>query len=358
MKGLVLRLPLVITAGASVLVLTSRVAAQDAPHASGALASVAAVASWLAYDAPPGEESHITDAVITTDGHWHRDALGNLVMTVGSGHPRRLIACGLDHAGFIVSEITDQGYLRLHRAGNGATHPLWDQFHQAQQVRILTAKGSVPGVVAVDNLHFAQEHRGDTSVVNVDQLWVDVGARSRAEATALGITMIDPVVRDLPPWIYADYIAGADASGRAGCAAVASVARAAQRDTHTTGETVFLLSVQSAFRWSGLEAAAARLGKFDEATIVTGTSASGDDTAAVSRAPFAPRARSTPAIGAGTVSHLAVRARFAGSLMESVRASDLDSLIVAVRSAAHVSSSPWLLLSQHSTEGTARVRDS
>jgi putative aminopeptidase len=270
-----------------------------------------------------------------------------------------LIACGLDHVGFVVSEITDQGYLRLRRAGNVATHPLWDQFHQAQQIRVLTRNGSVPGVVAVDNLHFAQEHRADTAVVNVDQLWVDVGARSRAEAAALGVTLIDPVVRDLPRWTYADYVAGADASGRAGCAAVASVARAAQRDTHGAGETVFVLSTQSSFRWSGLEGAAARLGKFDEAVIVTPASISGDDTAAVSHVPFAPRARSTPEVNAGAMSRIAVRARFVGSLMESVRASDMDSLIAAVRTAAHVSSpAPWLALSQPSVKVATRARDS
>ena len=355
-----MRLPLAISAAASVLVVASGGAAQNAPRPSGDPASVAAVASWLPYDAPPGDESNLTDAVMAADNHWRRDALGNLVMTVGSGRPRRLIACGLDHAGFIVSEITDQGYLRLHRAGNGATHPLWDQFHQAQQVRVLTKNGSIPGVVAVDNLHFAQEHRGDTSIVNVDQLWVDVGVRSRAEATALGVTLIDPVVRDVPPWIYTDHVAGADASGRAGCAAVASVAHAAQRsNAHVTGETVFVLSTQSSFRWSGLEAATARLGRFDEATIVAPAGMSGDDSAAVSHSPFAPRARSAPAVNSDAVSRMAVRARFAGSLMETVRASDLDSLLLAVRAAAHVSSpAPWLVLPRPPATVATRARDS
>jgi putative aminopeptidase FrvX len=359
MKGLFVRLSLVVIAGAALLVSTSRATAQNAAHASIELASVAAVSSWLAYDAPPGEEFHITDAVMAADSHWHRDELGNLVVTVGSGRPRRLIACGLDHVGFVVSDITDQGYLRLRRAGNGVTHPLWDQFHQAQQVRVLTARGSIPGVVAVDNLHFAAEHRGDTSVVNVDQLWVDIGVRSRAEATALGVTLINPVVRDVPAWIYADYVAGPDASGRAGCAAVASVARAAQRNARNSGETVFVLSAQSSFRWSGLEGAVARLGKFDEATIVTAASPSGDDTAAVSRSPFPPRSRSTPVVNADSISRIVVRARFAGSLMESVRARDLDSLLMTVRAAAHVSSSaPWIMLSQTSTIGAKRTRDS
>ncbi len=323
-------------------------------------APAAAVASWLAFEAPPGDESRITDAIVAADSRWRRDDLGNLIMTVGSGRPLRLVACGLDHTGFIVSEITDHGYIRLHRAGTAVTHPLWDQFLQGQQVRVLTRKGSVPGVVAVDNLHFAQQHRGDTSVVNVDQLWVDVGARSRREATELGVALIDPVVRDLPPWTYADYVAGADVSGRAGCAAVASVAHAAESGEHSAGQIVFVLSTQSSFSWHGLEAAVARLGKFDEATLITGTSTAYRENLAVSHSRFAPRARGTPSINADSISRIVVRSRFSGSLVESVRTSDLDSLLAAVRQAAGMQSAvtPWLPLRPAANKTLARTRDS
>jgi len=348
-----MRFPFVLIAGAAALVLATNSAAQNAGSSPPDVTPIAAVASWLAFDAPPGEETRITNAVMATDSHWRRDALGNLVMTVGSGHPRRLIACGLDHVAFVVSEITDQGYLRLRRAGNGATHPLWDQFHQAQQIRVLTKDGSVPGVVAVDNAHFAAEHRGDTAVVKVDHLWVDVGARSRAEVTALGISLIDPVVRDLPPWTYADYVSGPDASGRAGCAAIASVARAAEHSTNSSGETVFLLSVQSSFDWTGLMDAFARLGKFDEVTVVFGASVPTQFANSLMEG-----VRRTFAVPA--VESLHANARFAGSLVESVRASDLDSLLTAVRAAAHVASSniPWLSLARPSAKRPARATDS
>ncbi len=321
---------------------------------------IPAVASWLTFDAPPGEESRITDAIVAADNRWRRDDLGNLIMVVGAGHPRRLVACGLDHVGLIVSEITDQGYLRLHRAGNGAVHPLWDQFHQAQQVRVLTRSGVVPGVVAVDNLHFAQEHRGDTAVVNADQLWVDIGARSGREVARMGVSLIDPVVRDLQPWTYADYIAGADASGRAGCAAVAAVAHAAAAGAHGPGETVFVLSVQSSFAWRGLEGATARIGRFDEATVIAPASLSSSDAQAISRSRFTPHARGTPDIDADSITRIAVRARFSGSLVESVRANDLDSLLAVVRSVSGVRSTatPWLQLRPSPTHQSARMRDS
>lgn len=326
-------------------------------------AAIDAVASWLAFDAPPGEEFHLTDAVKSADSRWRHDELGNLILTVGSGHPRRLVACGLDHVGSVVSEITDQGYLRLHHAGNARVHPLWDQFHEAQQVRLLTRTGSVPGVVAVTNAHFARQHRADTAVTNVDQLWVDIGARSRQEVNSLGVQLLDPVARDLPPWRYADWAAGADASGRAACAAVASVARSAG-NTRGAGETVFVLSVQRSFAWRGLQAAVAQLGIFDEATIVAPNEAEGatssTSTAVVSWSRMPRSAAMLPGIGLDSISRLQVRTRFTGSLVESVRGSDLDSLFNAVQKAAGVreSSPVWLALLADTARPYSRARDS
>ena len=304
-------------------------------------ATVSALATWLSFDAPPGEEWRAANAILAADKRWQRDQLGNLVLRAGSGRPRRMVACGLDHVGLVVSQITDAGYLRLHRAGSAQTHPLWDQFHEAQQIRVLTRKGIVPGVVAVPNGHFARQHRGDTAVVNVDELWVDVGARTRAEAEALGIALLDPVVRDLPPWPYAEYVSGPNATGRVACAAVATAARGAP----VSGETVFVLSAQRAFGWAGAAAIAARHGPFDEVTLVSSWEGRGEDAAAVRRR-RASRPNNMQAAGVDSITRLEVRVRFAGALVESVRGTDADSLLAAVRNAAGVGATPpgWLAL--------------
>jgi len=220
----------------------------------------------LNIDGVAGHEAAVREAVRAQLPSWAKprvDELGNLVVTIGSGSPHTAFVAALDEPGYVVSRITDDGYLRLHRAGNAATHPLWDQFHEGQQVRVLGARGGVPGVVAIANAHFARQHRGDTAVTGVDQLWVDVGARSRAEVERRGVALLDPVRRDHPPWHYGTFVAGADVSGRAGCAAVA----AAARETPATGETVYLLSVQRATGWAGLAAALARLGPFDQVVV-------------------------------------------------------------------------------------------
>lgn len=311
-----------------------------------------ALASWLAYPAPPGEETRLTDAVLAADPRWARDALGNLVLRIGSGSPRRLVACGVGAVGLVVSEITDDGYLRLHRAGSARTHPLWDQFHEAQQVAVLTASARVPGVVAVPNGHFARQHRGDTVVVNIDMLTVDVGARTRAEAESLGVALLQPVVRDVPPWRFAAgggdldaSVAADDASGRAACAAVATAAGG----TPDRGETVFVIAVQRAFNWAGLAAAATALGRFDSVTMVVPAPADGGERPGSRVVPRPSYLPST--LGVDSVAQIWMQARFIGSHVETVRGDVLGSLRRSVERVGGITPgsrapTPWLRLAE------------
>lgn len=255
------------------------------PSAGERDATAAAVAAWVHLDAPPGGEAAAHRVLTSVLPGWNADGFGNLVRRVGSGRPRTVIACAMDIPGFVVSQITDAGYVRLHRTGGGG-HPLWDQFHEAQQVRVLTARGEVTGVVGIANGHFARQHRADTAIVTVDALWVDLGVETRAQAEALGVALLDPVVAVRPVWTYAGLAAGPAAGARAGCAAVASAADAAVRDAtardargaaraggtpasnDARGETVFVLSTQRAFGWVGLAAVIARLGAVDGVTLL------------------------------------------------------------------------------------------
>ena len=96
-------------------------------------------------------------------------------------------------------------------------------------------------------VHLWRRRSADTLVASVDDMWVDIGARSAAEARARGIEMLDPIVREWPSWRYGEFVAGPGAASRAGCAAVA----AASRQTPASGETVYILAAQSAFNHVG-----------------------------------------------------------------------------------------------------------
>lgn len=280
------------------------------------------VSDWIALDAPPGQEGSATQVISASLPGWTTDALGNLIKRVGSGSPRRVVACGLDDGGYIVSGITDAGYLRLASPVPRTRHsPLWDQFHEGQRVRVLTKNGVLPGVIAVRSTHLWRRRGTPEAPVTIDDLWLDVGARSRAEVAQMGISILDPVAKEWAPWRYGEYVAGPEAAARASCAVVAGAA--ASKPTRG-GETIFVLDVQHSYAGAGLSAVLARLGRVDTLVLVE-PGLTPTDTA-----PTTPRVGKTIAIR--------LPARYPGTLVESVRSSDITALAAAVAQSAGVAS--------------------
>ena len=187
----------------------------------------AKLSSWIALNAPTGHEHLATGPLSRQLEGWSVDRSGNLLKTTGEGNPHRVVACGLDWNAHAVTQITEDGYLRLHAIGWGTGHPLWDQALEGQQVRVLTRAGSLVGVIGIANDHFARQHRNETEVVTADDLWLDVGATSAAEVQAMGIKLLDPVIRHVPAWGFAGEVAGPGAGARAGCAAAVAASEAA-----------------------------------------------------------------------------------------------------------------------------------
>ena len=213
---------------------------------------VSTIASWIALDAPTGHEHLAIEAIHGHFNGWERDEYGNLAKLVGDGPDRRVVACALDSYGYGVSRIREDGYLRLHRIGSGSGHPLWDQAHEGQHLRILTRSGPLVGVTAIANGHFAAQHRDDTAVITQNDLWLDVGAESAAQVAEMGIALLDPVIRQLPAWSYADEAAGPRAGARSGCAALVAAAEAGLSGSDFS--TKYVLTVQQVFGWIGLGA--------------------------------------------------------------------------------------------------------
>ena len=227
-----------------------------------------ALSSWVAVDAPTGHEHLAIEQIQSEYAGWERDSYGNLAKMVGRGEPRRVVACALDSYSYAVSQITEAGYLRLHRIGSGSSHPLWDQAHEGQQLRILTRSGPVVGVTAVANGHFAAQHRNETAIITQNDLWLDVGAESAADVADMGIALLDPALRHVPAWSYSNEVAGPRVGARVGCAALFAAAEAGVNGA--AGSTKYLMSVQQVFGWIGLGAGVSRDVTPDE-VIVLGT---------------------------------------------------------------------------------------
>jgi putative aminopeptidase FrvX len=292
----------------------------------------AALRSWIKLDAPPGWEHLATDQILKVMPGWRRDALGNLILRQGSGSPRRVVACGIDRPAFAVTEIMETGYLRLREMGSVRQHPLWTQFHEGQRINVLTRTRAVPGVITVKSTHLQRGRPANAPLTTLDDLWVDVGASSRAEVRALGIEMLNPVVRDAVSWSYGEFVGGPLAGVRVGCAAVATAANGRVE----SGETIFLLTTLRSFGHDGLEAALRALGKVDQVTVVEQSDPTVPGFSIMVQKKTEKPAYLPASTGLSSVDLLAVRTRYAGSLVESVNVKDAEVLLAVVQQAAGI----------------------
>ena len=122
------------------------------------------------------------------------DNMGNVWVTLGSGAPRRLIVAPVDEPGYVVSRITDDGYLRVQRLPQRAPHELFDALWFAQPVVAFTRDGKrVPGVVAATSVHLQPGRREPPKMNHPDDIYIDIGAASAAEAQQAGVAVLDPV---------------------------------------------------------------------------------------------------------------------------------------------------------------------
>jgi putative aminopeptidase FrvX len=221
-----------------------------------------------------GYEEEVREEIAAQLPDWteaETDALGNLVMTFGSGEPHTALIAPLDERGYVISDITDDGYLRLYR-GTGAEHPLFDQYHYGQPMMIRAARGDrVAAVSATVSTHIAGDGpAADRSRIRgIDDLWIDLGADSRAQVEALGVRDLDPVgLRDRAVALAGGRVAGPQAQGRAAAAALQTLLAGLEGPDALEGTVTVAWVTQSTFRDLGLRHLAQRL-KPDRAFMFT-----------------------------------------------------------------------------------------
>src|SRR5437868_3161975 len=176
-----------------------------------------------------GLEQAMTDSLLALLPGSTRDRAGNVTLTLGQGSPKRLLQCPLDELGYVVGNITGDGYVLLRRVGARTTSPLFDQLLEGHRVTVFGTKGAVPGVVAVKSTHLTRGRvaaGAPDPVFTVDNAYLDVGAASAAEARALGVDVLAPVSLTKRPLPYGDRLLAAPVPGRRG--ACAAPARAVQ----------------------------------------------------------------------------------------------------------------------------------
>jgi putative aminopeptidase FrvX len=150
-----------------------------------------------------------------------QDNLGSLYMAPAAGSPRMAVLTGMDEIGYVVSGITDDGYLTLDR-GVRPSHSLYDTYQFGHPVRIWTRKGLVNGVWALPSSHTLSRARRTTLMqeLSLEHAYIDIGAGSRESAELRGIAYLDPVMPVAEIHTLAGGLLSGPALGSKACAAV------------------------------------------------------------------------------------------------------------------------------------------
>ena len=104
----------------------------------------------------------------------------------------------------------------------------------------------------------------------------------------------------------------------------------------TTGETIFLITTLRSFGYDGLEAALRTLGRLDEVTLVDQIADASSSADGVVRRKVEGPSYLPASTGLTSLTMLAPRVRYAGTLVETVHGPDAENLLTAVEKAAGV----------------------
>lgn len=163
-------------------------------------------------------------------GEVMTDNLGSIVgRKVGQADGPKIILAGhLDEIGFMVTRITDDGFLKFQTLGGW-----WEQVMLAQRVEVYTRSGPVVGVIGSKPPHILPPDERK-KVYEKKDMFIDIGASSREEAEAFGVRPGDPVVPFSPFAVMKNekLLLAKAWDNRFGCAMAIEVARRLQGQPH------------------------------------------------------------------------------------------------------------------------------
>lgn len=158
------------------------------------------------------------------------DNLGSLIAkkTGDNQEPRIMIAGHLDEVAFMVTQITEQGFLRFQALGGW-----WEQVMLAQRVSIQTKQGEIIGVIGSKPPHILSAEERKKPVDKKD-MFIDIGASSKEEALKFGVRPGDSVIPICPFTVMKNpkLMMAKAWDNRIGCAVAIEVLRRLKDEKH------------------------------------------------------------------------------------------------------------------------------
>lgn len=142
----------------------------------------------------------------------HEDPAGNLmILRRGNGHTKRVMLCAhMDETGFIVTHICPDGLLKFAPVGNFPARI-------APGLSLQVGDAGTPGIIILKPIHLSSKEECSLTPP-LDELRIDIGARSREEAEKLTFPGDFAAFASRPHAFGADSLAAKALDSRAPCA--------------------------------------------------------------------------------------------------------------------------------------------
>jgi len=194
------------------------------------------------------------------------DKMGNLIATKKGGSPVVMLAAHMDEIGLMVKYVDDKGFARFTKTGGW-----FDQTLLNQRMIMHTENGPIYGVLGSKPPHAIKEE-DKKKIINADDMFIDIGAKSKEDAEKLGVKTGTPVTSDIDfKPLGNDLVTGKAFDNRAGCAMLI-VALRQMKDVKATVHAVF--TVQEEVGLKGAKTSAFKLNP--DVALATDVTITGD----------------------------------------------------------------------------------
>jgi len=141
----------------------------------------------------PGYETPIRSVVrgyLEKFGELTQDKIGSVICRKKGivDNPRIMLAGHMDEIGFMVKQITAEGFIKFLPLGGW-----FDQVLLGQRVIVQSGKGDVVGVIGAKPPHLLSPEDRE-KVVKRKDMYIDIGASSKDEVEKAGIKLGDPII--------------------------------------------------------------------------------------------------------------------------------------------------------------------
>lgn len=158
----------------------------------------------------------------TLDCEISYDNLGSIIANKKGNGPKVMLAGHMDEVGYMVSAITDEGFIKFKTVGGW-----WSQVMLSKEVVLKTSAGKkIYGIVGSTPPHILSPDERN-KVVEIDDMYIDFGATSKQEALDAGINIGDMIAPEFKfkQMINDDLLIGKAFDNRVGCYIVTEVIR-------------------------------------------------------------------------------------------------------------------------------------